>query len=376
MSNEDRLARIRAFAAERVAPAAAGWSMGEAPGAAILEDAAALGLMRLEVPVADGGLGLGFAMKARTAEALAGADFGFAMSLINTQNVALKLAQLGAETLKARTLPPLIDGQGSACTALTEPQTGSDFGAVTTRAQRDGEGWVIDGDKTWIINARHAAVSVVYAQTGAAGDRDGIAAFLVELDAPGCTRSPLDSPFQQTSMGTGTIRLDRVRLPEDALLLPPGAAFRAILGEINGARTYVAAMCNGMLAAALAAATAWGAERHSFGRPLAGHQAWRLALAEAGVDLAASRALTERAVAAVAADEGSAEAQRVAAQAKVFATGACLRRLPALMHAMGAEGLSPARPFARHLAAAQAATLTDGSTEMLLERLTRLGPGD
>jgi len=349
--------------------------MGASPSPEDFAEAAALGLTRLQVASDDGGEGLPFSAKVQAAEALAGADFGFAMSLVNTQNAAIKISQLGGPALKARHLPPLLDGRASACTALTEPQAGSDFAAVRTSARRVDDGWVLTGEKTWIINARHAETCIVYAQCEEPGDRDGIAAFVVDLTAPGCSRVPLESAFAQTSIGSAALGFDEARLPNDARLLPPGEAFRAILAEINGARAYVAAMGCGMLAAALDEATAYGTLRTSFGKPLAAHQAWRMALADAGTDLAAARALTAQAVAAVEADEGSEDAQRLCAQAKVFATGVCIRRLPELMHAMGAEGLSPNRPFARHLAAAQSATLTDGSTEMLLERLTRLGPG-
>ncbi|MEM6439940.1 MAG: acyl-CoA dehydrogenase [Pseudomonadota bacterium] len=375
LNGADLLARVRRFALERIAPAAEDWSLGASPTSEDFAAAGALGLTRLQVAAADGGLGLPFSAKTRAAEVLATADFGFAMALINTQNAAIKIAERGAETLKARRLPRLLSGEASACTALTEPGAGSDFGSVATQARPEGDGWVLTGEKTWIINARHAETCIVYAQTAALGDRDGVAAFVVDLTAPGVTRTPLDSAFAQTSIGCAALTFEAVRLPADAQLLSPGEAFRAILAEINGARAYVAAMGCGMLEAALEEATAYGASRESFGKPLAAHQAWRLGLAQAGVDLAAARALTAQAVAAVEADEGSEAAQRLCAQAKVFATNACLRRLPELMHAMGAEGLSPRRPFARHLAGAQSATLTDGSTEMLLERLTRLGPG-
>ena len=360
----------RAFACEAVAPAAAGWSLGGALDPGLLERAGALGLMAVEVPAEAGGRGLGFGAKARVAERLAAADFGFAMSVINTQNVALRLVKSAPRAVWEPLMPDLLAGRASACTALTEPDAGSDFAAISTTAQREGDGWRLDGEKTWIVNARHAAIAIVYAQCGAVGgDRNGIGAFVVPLDAPGCSRYPLAAPFSQISMGTGGFRLEGVRLPAEHMIFGPGEAFGAILDEINGARAYVAAMACGMLASAIAEAGAYGERRRSFGQPLSGHQAWRLTLARAGVDLAAARALTAEAVAAV---ETGAPAQLLAAQAKIAAVEACRQRLPELLHLMGAEGLLPARPFSRHLAAAEIAALTDGSTEMLLERAHRL----
>lgn len=372
MSDADQglLARTEAFAADHVAPAAAAWSMGAAPDAAIFAKAADIGLTGLEVPVDLGGSGCGFALKADASAALAGADFGFAMSVINTQNVAARLVRSAPAHLRDRYLPGLLAGRISACTALTEPGAGSDFAAVATRARRTRTGWTLDGEKAWIINGRHAGLAMVFAQCAQGGGGDGIGGFLVDLAAPGVRRHPLDGGFSQTSIGTGGFVLDGVDLPEDHLLLAPGTAFKSVMTEINGARAYVAAMCCGMLGAALAQAAAYGARRRTFGKPLAAHQAWRLKLALAHTDLAAARALIGQAAQAI--DGGGGDVQLLSAQAKVHAVGVCQRHLPVLLHAVGAEGLRPGHCFSRHIAAVHMAALTDGATDMLLERVARL----
>lgn len=363
------LARAAAFAATRVAPAAAGWSMGASPDGAIRAEAGRLGLLGIEVPVAQGGAGLGFALRARVCEILAAADFGMAMSLVNTHNVALRLARSAPEGLARRHLPGLLAGRTSACTALTEPGAGSDLGAMTTRAERRGEGWVLSGEKAWIVNARHAGVALVFAQTDPGAGTSGIGAFLVDLDADRVVRRAIDAPFSQSSMGTGGFTLDRIVLPAEHMILPPGTAFRAIMGEINAARTYVAAMCCGMLAAALDTVACHGERRQAFGQPLAAHPAWRLVLAEASTALAAAQALTQVAIAEVA---GGGDARLAAAQAKIAAVEAGQRHLPALLHAMGAEGLRPEHCLSRHLAAVQSAALTDGATALLKDQVGRL----
>jgi len=363
------LEEVRDFARRTIAPAASAWSNGVAPDPALFLRAAELGLTRLEVPVSDGGLGQGFALKVRVCEALAAADFGFAMSVVNTHNVALKLANHGSSRLKTRHLQALLWGQASACTALTERSAGSDVAAIEMQAEKQGDNWVLNGEKTWITNARHAAIAVVYAQCGERGDHNGIGAFLVDLTAPGCSRYAQGSGFSQSSMGTGGFTLSDHRLEEDALLVKPGEAFRSIMTELNGARIYVAGMCCGMVEAALAAAAAYGVKRQSFGRPLAAHQSWRFTLARAETDLAAARHLINAATDGLA---NAQDAQLLAAEAKIHAVTICKRHLPELLHAMGAEGLGQDYPFTRHLAAAQVAALVDGSTEMLLERVAKL----
>jgi alkylation response protein AidB-like acyl-CoA dehydrogenase len=367
-SESDLLQAIAVFASRTVATAAADWSVGAAPDPALMVRAAELGLTALQVPTAHGGLGLDYAVKVRACEILAAADFGFAMSVVNTHNVAANLARLAPPDVAARFLPPLVDGRSTACTALTEPGAGSDVAAMTTTAVRDGDDWIITGEKTWIVNARHADLAIVYAQCGQRGDHAGIGAFLVDLTVPQCRRYPIDSPFSQTSIGTGGFVLDQCRVPATQLMLPPGTALKSILKEINGARIYVAAMCCGMVAEALAIVQDYGQARMTFGRPLVQHQAWRHTIADVTADLAAARTLVAEAVRAFAADT---DAELSAAAAKLHAVTMSQRHLPALLHAMGAEGLKANYPFARHIAASHIAALTDGSSNMLRERLSR-----
>jgi alkylation response protein AidB-like acyl-CoA dehydrogenase len=368
-SGANHLAAVHRFAKTQLAPAAAGWGQGAAPDPALIRAAADLGLFGIELPVAVGGLGFDFAHKAAVCATLAAVDFGFAMSIVNTQNTALRL-HLSAPALAAQHLPGLLCGKTAACTALTEPDAGTDVAALGTRATQTADGWVITGRKDWIINARHAGLSIIFAKCGTADDAAAIGAFAVDLTAPGVTRHTTDAGFDQTSLGTGGFTLASVTLPPEALILPPGTAFRAILSEINGARAYVAAMCCAMLDAAIATTATYGQTRSSFGRPLMDHQAWRLTLAQAQTNLAATQALTDRAVAAITAEDPT--AQILAAQAKVHAVQTAQHHLPALLHAMGAEGLRPTHGLTRHMAAVQSAALTDGAIAPLLERVARL----
>jgi alkylation response protein AidB-like acyl-CoA dehydrogenase len=365
------LANVRAFAREAVAAAAPGWARGERPDPAILARAAEIGLTRMDVPAEFGGLALGFRTKVEACAILAAVDFGFAMALVNTHNVARRIAISASAELAHALLPDLMAGRASACTALTEPGAGSDAAAMQCRAEKGADGWVLNGEKAWIVNGRHARYAIVYAQSAEPGHASGIAAFLVDLTAPSCSRYPLDSAISQTSIGTGGFYLNGHRVQEAALLLPAGTAFKAILEEINGARIYVAAMNCAMVSSALRIVQAHGETRRTFGKPLNQHASWREKLAGCATGLAAAWALVE---AAVLATEAHGDVRRLAAAAKVNAIGLAQRELPALLHAMGAEGLRENHPFARHVGATQVAALTDGSTAMLLDRLGRWDP--
>ena len=365
-SEHELISNARSFVANEVAPR---FAAGEAPrfDAALNIAAAAAGLFGFQVPPAFGGAGASFTIKARIAEILAGADFGLAMSLINTQNVANHLARSADAAIARRYVPDLVAGRKSACTALTEPGAGSDFAAIKTTATPVDGNWRLDGAKAWIINALHAEVLLVYAQTRPDSGAAGIAAFVVDANRAGFARgAPMTGALP--AMGTGSFRLAGYVAAADEMLFAPGQAFKRAMTSINGARIYVAAMCCGMVDAALTIAANYGRKRSTFGQILFDHQGWRWSLADAAVDLEAARLMVADAVGKL---DAGADVQGAAARAKVFATRMAQRHLGALLHAMGAEGLRDCQPFLRHIEGAQAAAFTDGSTEMLLERIAR-----
>lgn len=362
----DLLACAQRLTRDVVTPNAALWERERRIGHEGVLAAVAIGLTRLQVPVSQGGLGLSFSCKARLADVLAAGDFGFAMSLLNTQNAAAKLAKDASADIAERYLPDLIAGRRLGCTALTEPGAGSDFAAITTLATPCQGGWRINGAKAWITNAAQADVVILYAQTQADAGGRGIACFVVDGTRPGFVREPAFQLGGQHTIGTGGFRLDNYLAQAGEMIHPPGQAFKAALTSINGARTYIAAMCCGMTGEALRVASAFGETRHSFGKVLADHQGWRWRLAEAASELAACRLMVEHSAALI---DARADAQLAAAQTKLLATRMAERQLPILAQAMGAEGLREQYPFARHLMGARVAGFVDGSTEMLLERI-------
>lgn len=363
--HSDFLAKVETFARDEVGPKAATWDRDRTFDIETLRSAAKLGLLGMETPVVSGGLGLPFTAKAKVAETLAAADFGFAMSVINTQNLTYMLAT-EAPHLADRYVPDLVTGARLGSTALTEPQAGSDFAAITTFAEKTNDGWVLNGTKDWIVNTAASDVIAVYAQTLDGAGEAGIGAFLVDGQREGFQRTAPSAMTAQHSIGSGGFTLTDYHLAENEILRAPSHAFKAILHEINGARIYVAAMCCGMVGAALEIASNYGRARQTFGKRLGQHQGWRWTLGEAEVDLTAARLMVADACALM--ENG--EPQFAAARTKIFATRMAERHLPALAQQMGAEGLRDKYPFSRHLIGARVASFVDGSTEMLLERLT------
>jgi alkylation response protein AidB-like acyl-CoA dehydrogenase len=362
------LERTREFAQAQVAPRASAWVRNRQSCRDLLPAASRVGILGLRVPIEMGGLGLSLRCQMEALRLLAQADFGVAMALINTHNVAEQVSRLAPPPVRKRILPSLLAGLDAGCTAITEIETGSDVAAIQTRAIPDSTGWQINGTKAWVINAQHATKIIVYAQTSAEQRTGGIAAFLIETDQVGFSRRD-DCPDPGiSSMGVGGLVLEGYVCPHESLIAGPDLAIRDILSAINVARIYVAAMCCGMVEDCLQRAADYGMSRSTFGARLHDHQGWRWTLADAEIELDALRLMIARA--SQRADHGQ-DIRREAARAKVFATRMASRHIPALMHAVGAQAFSEAVPFARHLLAAQVAGLVDGSTEMLLERISR-----
>jgi alkylation response protein AidB-like acyl-CoA dehydrogenase len=368
LTDEERavVARARAFAEQHVAPHAARWEWDRHYPLATMKLACAAGLDTIELAKQHGGQGLSYSCKLRAFEEIAKADFAFAFALINHHNALVRFARDGRPALVSRLLPRLIAGEVIGCAGLSEPGIGSDFGAIETSAVKVDGGWTLNGAKAWITNAAAAGFCFAYAQTDGAQGTRGMACFAVEADRPGFHR---DRPFELHgghAIGVGGFRLVDYFAPDEALLQAPGQAFKSALAGINGARTYVAAMCCGMLQASLETAVRYTQQRKTFGRKVIEHQGVRWKLVDAATDLEAARLLAYRAARLI--DLGG-DAVLAAAHAKKFATEMALHRIADCIQAMGANGLRAEYPLARHLACAKIAAYTDGSIEMMNERI-------
>ena len=360
------LETARAFSRREVGPNAARWERERAYPRAALSAAAALGLLRMQVPAAFGGLDLRFRAKARVVEEIARDDFAFAFALVNTHNAAARLARDGTDSQRARFLEGLLRGELIGAVSLTEPAAGSDFPAIRTRAERVAGGWLLNGEKAWLTNGAAVDVIVVYAQTDPAAGSKGIAAFVVDARRKGFERGAAYGLAGAHALGAAGFKLADYFAGDDDLFYAPGTAFKNALGSITGARIYVAAMCCGMVEEALELALARARERSTFGRPLIERQGLRWMLADVATDLEAARLLAYRAARLL---ESGQDAVLAAAHAKKFATRMAEQRLPQCMQVFGAEGLMETHPFGRHLAAARVAHYADGTTEMQNERI-------
>jgi alkylation response protein AidB-like acyl-CoA dehydrogenase len=353
------VARAREFAREHVAPRAVEWENARRSCKDAVRRAAREGFAGLLLSERHGRLGVTLVAATRVFEELAAAHLPFAFSLVVHANLIRAIDRLGSREQIETLLPRLLGGDMIGAFCLTEPGTGSDAANLMTQATRDGPGWRIRGEKAWVTNGSVADLASVYVQTDPARGWRGIAALLVPLSMPGIERLPAYGMLGGHAMATSGLRFVDCVVGEDAMLVPPGAGFKAAMAGIDVARVLLAGMCCGILGDSLDRAIAYARDRRAFGRPIADFQGLQWSLADVATGLAAARALTYAAARHV--DAGG-DGSLMAAHAKKFATRAALNGVSACMRTMGAVALRDDYPLGRHLASAQIAEYLDGTT--------------
>jgi acyl-CoA dehydrogenase len=272
---------------------------------------------------------------------------------------AYPIVLAGSDEQRRRCLPGVLSGETIGGFALTEPEAGSDVASLNATARRDGDGWVLDGDKTLISNVPIAQHYVVFANADPARGRKGITAFFVEHDAPGLTLSeiPMSIPHP-----IGRLSLSGCRLPGDALVGAVGAGFKLAMETLDAFRISVGAAANGMARAALAASLEHVARRRQFGAPLAEQQMVRAALADMATELDAARLLVARA--AHLRDEGGGRVSTEAAMAKMYATEAAQRIIDRAVQLHGGSGVCLGSEVERLYREIRPLRIYEGTTEI------------
>ncbi|MGH7556198.1 MAG: acyl-CoA dehydrogenase family protein [Gemmatimonadota bacterium] len=284
------------------------------------------------------------------------ADAVYALQALGSTPILLA----GSEDLREGWLPAVARGEAMAAFAMTEPEAGSDVASMKTTARRDGDGWVLDGVKTFISNAGIADFYTVFASTNPERGHKGISCFIVPGDADGLVfEGPqvLSAPHP-----LGTIRFDACRVPAGSIVGEEGEGFKLGLATLDRLRATVAAAACGMAGRALDEALDHARERKQFGKPLAEFQLVQQKLARMATDLAAARLLTYRA--AWEKDGGAERVTVEAAMAKAFATEAAQRIIDDAVQILGGRGVLAEHPVDRLYRSIRALRIYEGTTEI------------
>ncbi|MDQ0380664.1 acyl-CoA dehydrogenase family protein [Amycolatopsis thermophila] len=274
--------------------------------------------------------------------------------------VSKTIAAHGTDEQKQEWLPRLISGEALGCFGLTEPGTGSDAGSLTTRAKRDGGDWVINGSKMFITNGTWAEVALTFARTG----ESGITAFLVPTGSPGFTAKEIKGKLGLRGQATAELTYDNVRVPDSARLGEVGKGLGIALGTLSRGRISVAAGAVGVAQAALDAATRYATEREQFGKPIASFQLVQELLADAAVDVQASRLLTHQVARMADAGVKPKEYATDASAAKYHASETAVRVTNSCLQVFGGYGFIDEYPVGKYVRDARVLTLYEGTSQV------------
>ncbi|HPC11662.1 MAG TPA: acyl-CoA dehydrogenase family protein, partial [candidate division Zixibacteria bacterium] len=268
---------------------------GETP-AELIRECAELGYFGFTVPEAYGGLGLSATSFMGVLEEICGASAGFGIMLSVHNSLCCEIIKLfGSETLKQKYLPAMAAGECIGAYCITEPDAGTDVASLKTTAADGGDGWVLNGTKSYVTNGSFAGLFVVFAKTDPDAGHKGISCFLVPAGTPGLMIGKAERKCGIKASDTREVSFSDVRIPKDHILGAPGQGFRMAVTILNSGRVGVAFQSIGIAQAALNEALKYAKERKQFNQPIANFQAIQFKLADMALKIDAGRLLAYRA---------------------------------------------------------------------------------
>jgi butyryl-CoA dehydrogenase len=362
LSEEHRAFRkvVREFAEREVAPYAAEWDRTHTFPTEIVREMGKLGLFGLIFPEEYGGAGADFLSLCVAIEELARVDQSVAITLEAGVGLgANPVFAFGTDEQKRRWLPDLVSGRALAGFGLTEPDAGSDAGGTRTRAELDGDEWVINGSKAFITNSGTPITSmvIVTALTGP----DEISSIIVPSGTPGFTVEPAYEKMGWRASDTHGLSFDDCRVPASNLLGDEGRGFRQFLEILNDGRIAIAAMSVGVAQGCLDQSTAYAKEREAFGRPIGSNQAIAFKLADMAVAVEAARLLAYKAAWL---RDSSRPYREAASMAKLYASEVAVGATRDAVQIFGGAGYMDESPVSRAYRDAKVLEIGEGTSEI------------
>jgi alkylation response protein AidB-like acyl-CoA dehydrogenase len=364
LTDDQKLIRdtAREFAQRELAPRAAERDRTGAFPVEELRQLAQLGLLGVNIPEALGGAEAGVVAYSLAMQEIAAADASVSVAMAVTNMVGEVIVKFGTDEQKREYVPRLTSGEALVgAFGLSEPQAGSDPGAMSTTAKRTAKGWRLDGAKQWITSGDRAGVFVVWAKTDPTAGSKGISAFVVRGGTPGLSAGKHEDKMGLRGSSTVPLLFDGCEVPEDAILGKPGQGLSVALAALDGGRIGIASQALGVGSAALASAIAYARERKQFGRPIADNQAIQFMLADRATELEAARLLTMRAAQR---KERDLPFTREASMAKLYATEAAFRTCDTAVQVHGGYGYTREFPVERYLRDVRVSRIYEGTSEV------------
>lgn len=355
---------VRDFAVKEVLPIIQDQDRSGEMAPFVLQRMGELGILGITVPVKYGGQGMDYISLGLASEELEAVDTSLrvVMSVHNGLS-CLTILQWGTEEQKMKFLAPLARGELIGCGAFTEPGAGSDFAQIQATARKDGDSYLLNGEKMWISLASKADLAIVTVRTDLAAKPayKGLSTFIVELDSPGVSRDDIHGKLGVRAGSTGWISFQDVRVPASNLLGEEGEGFKVTMSAFDSGRYTVAAGATGLIRAAMEASIKYAEERSAFGGKVSDLQLIQAKIARMAVDYQAARLLYLQA--GWLKNQGVRNTKETSA-AKIYATEASFRAASEAVQIHGAYGFSDEYPVERYLRNSKGAVIYEGSSEI------------
>jgi butyryl-CoA dehydrogenase len=328
----------------------------------IMEKMAESDLFTIYVPEEYGGTEMGVLALCIATEELSKTCGGVAVCFAANALGALPLILMGTEEQKKRYLPSLATGEKLAAFALTEPDAGSDAAAIKTRAEKDGDQYVINGTKQWITNGGEADVYTVIAMTDATRGTRGTSAFIIEDGTPGFSYGKKEDKMGIRASCTRELIFEDCRIPADNLIGREGLGFAVAMKTLDHSRPGVAAQAVGIAQGALDEALAYASQRRQFGKRIDSFQGIQFMLADMATRVEAARALTYSAARMI--DQGAKRFEKEAAMAKVFASDTAMSVTTDAVQILGGYGYMREYPVEKMMRDAKITQIYEGTNQI------------
>lgn len=364
LTDEQQMLRkmVRDFATKEVEPTAAERDEEERFDRDIFDKMAELGLTGIPWPEEYGGIGSDFVSYCIAVEELSRVCASTGVTLSAHLSLASwPIYTYGNEEQKQTFLKRLATGEALGAYALSEPGSGSDAAAMKTVAKKDGDDYILNGNKVWISNGGVADIYLVFAITDPEAKHKGISAFIVEKGTDGFTFGKKEKKLGIRSSPTTEIIFENCRVPKENLLGEEGEGFKIAMTTLDGGRNGIAAQALGIAQGALDAAVDYAKEREQFGKPIAHNQGISFKLADMATDIEAARLLTYQA--AWLESKGLPYGKQ-SAMSKLFAGDAAMRATTEAVQVFGGYGYTKDYPVERYMRDAKITQIYEGTNEI------------
>jgi alkylation response protein AidB-like acyl-CoA dehydrogenase len=353
---------VREFAEKEIRPHVMEWDEKQIFPIDVLKKLGQLGFLGVFIPTEYGGAGLGYTEYVTIVEELSRVDGSIGISVAAHNSLCTgHIYTCGTEDQRRRFVGPLAKGEKIGAWSLTEPEAGSDAGGTQTVARRDGDHWILNGQKTFTTHGNYGDICVAMAVTDKSAGHHGISAFILEKGMPGFFPGKKENKLGLRASDTSTVVFEDCSVPKENLLGEPGEGFIDALKILDGGRISIAALAVGMAQGAYEAALHYAKQRKQFGRPIAEFQAIQFKLADMATEIDAARLLTHRA--AWMKEQGM-QTTAYASMAKLYAGEVAVRVANECVQVHGGYGFIKEYPAEKFYRDVKLCTFGEGTSEI------------